>query len=478
MKELTNFYINGKWVAPIGGKIVEVINPATEQAVARVAMGSPADVDAAVAAARAALPAYAATSREERVALLERIVTVLEARSEELAEGVQQELGAPQWLAQQAQAWMPVEHARVGAAALRTFDLERMLGNTMVRMAPAGVCGLITPWNWPAATIMCKVVPALAMGCTIVLKPSEFSPISTQVLIEALHEAGVPPGVLNMIYGDGAVVGPAISTHPGIDLVSITGSTRAGIDVAIKAAPTVKRVHQELGGKSANILLPGANIPAAVEAGIKSIMFNAGQSCSAPSRMLVPASRLDEVKDAVRRVMPDVQPGPAGSNAFMGPVVNKAQFERIQALIATGIAEGATLVAGGVGKPEGLETGYFVKPTVFADTTPDMTVVKEEIFGPVLAIQTYEDVEDAIRLANDSIYGLAAYVQGDDIAELRAVGARLEAGQVYLNGSGLDLIDMAAPFGGFKQSGNGREWGPYAFEGFAEIQSLIGYTPR
>ena len=478
MKDLANFFIGGKWVPPLGGTTADVINPSTEQMVARVAMGTAADIDAAVAAARAALPSFSATSREERVALLERIVETLEARADDLAQGIQEELGAPAWLAREAQAWMPIEHARVGAAALRDFDFDRPLGSTLVRLVPIGVCGLITPWNWPSATIMCKVVPALAMGCTIVLKPSEYSPLSTQVLIEALDEAGVPPGVLNLVYGEGPVVGRAISEHPDIDMVSITGSTRAGIDVAARAAPTVKRVHQELGGKSPNILLPSANIPSAVEAGLKGLMFNSGQSCSAPSRMLVPQARLDEVKEAVLGVIEQVQPGPSGSNAFMGPVINQSQFTRIQAMIASGISEGASVVTGGLGRPEGLETGYFVKPTVFADTSPDMAIVKDEIFGPVLVIQAYEDVEDAIRLANDTVYGLAAYVQGGDIAELREVGARVQAGQVYLNGSGLDLIDLAAPFGGVKQSGNGREWGAYAFEAFAEIQAFIGYEPK
>lgn len=477
MRDLTKFYIGGQWVAPSTDTTIEARNPATEEVVARVAMGAAEDVDRAVAAARAALPAYAATSREERSALLERIRDALEARSSDLADGVQQDLGAPRWIAEQAQTWMPLEHVRIGISALADYAFNRPMGNTMVRMTPAGVCGLITPWNWPAATIMCKVVPALAMGCTIVLKPSEHSPFSTEVLMQAFDAAGVPPGVINMLYGDGASVGRAMAAHPGIDLVSITGSTRAGIDVATRAAPTVKRVHQELGGKSPNILLPDADFEHAVAAGTKSLMFNSGQSCSAPSRMLVPDTRMEEVEEIARRVVQDLQPGPYDSNAFMGPVINESQFLRIQEMIRSGMAEGATLVAGGPGKPEGLDKGYYVRPTVFSRTTPRMKIVTEEIFGPVLVIQGYADTEDAIRLANDTPYGLAAYVQGTDIAELRRVGARLAAGQVYLNGSGLDLIDLAAPFGGFKRSGNGREWGPYAFDGFAEIQAVIGYEP-
>jgi len=325
---------------------------------------------------------------------------------------------------------------------------------------------------------MTKVLPALATGCAVILKPSEYSPFSAQVIAELLHNAGVPPGVFNMIYGDGQTVGTALSSHPGIDMVSITGSTRAGVDVARNAAATVKRVHQELGGKSPNILLPSADYPGAVERGVRGLMFNAGQTCSAPSRMIVPNGRMEEVKEAAREAVGNLQPGPPDSRAFMGPVVSRNQYERIQAYIEKGIAEGATVVVGGPGRVKGFDRGYYVKPTVFADTSPDMTIVREEIFGPVLVIQGYDSVEQAIELAGDTEYGLAAYIQGGDMDELRVLADRIPAGQVTLNGSGLELMDLAAPFGGFKRSGNGRECGDFGFEAFLEPKAVIGYSPE
>lgn len=438
MQNLTENYIDGQWVASGGSRTVDVINPATEQSIGQLTLGSAEDVDRAAQAAQRAFATWSLTSREERVALLERLLSEFDQRADELANAITEEMGAPPHLSTAAQ------------------------------------CGLITPWNVPASVIATKIVPALATGCTVVLKPSEYSPYSARLIAEMIHDAGYPAGVFNLVYGDGETVGNAISGHPSIDMVSITGSTRAGIAVAVNAAQTVKRVHQELGGKSANVILPSADIDDAVQRGVKFLMWNSGQGCSLPSRMIVPRAKLDVVKEAVRKVESEIQPGPVGSNAYLGPVVNKNQFDSIQKLIESGIAEGATVVIGGPGKPEGLSTGYYVRPTVFVDTTPDMRIVREEIFGPVLVIQTYDDVDEAVRLAEDTQYGLAAYVEAGTLEEAREIGLRLTAGQVYLNGAELD---QAAPFGGFKQSGNGREWGPYAFEAFLEPKALLGYQP-
>lgn len=472
MRDQLKLYIDGQWVAPHGDRTVEVVNPATEAVSGRLALGDAEDVNRAVKAARQAFATYSLWSREDRVALFERIVAQTEARQADLAAAITEEMGAPDWLALDGQAKMALDHARIALDSLRTYAFDRPQGTTLVTLTPIGVCGLITPWNFPAGVVMCKVLPALATGCTVVLKPSEYTPYSARIIAEIMHDAGVPAGVFNLVFGDAPTVGDALSGHPDVDMVSITGSTRAGIAVAINAAGTVKRVHQELGGKSANIILPSADIDAAVQRGVKTLMMNSGQGCSLPSRMIVPNARMEEVKAAVGKAASQVQPGPAGSNAFMGPVVNKNQYDSIQAMIEAGVAEGATVVMGGPGKPEGLETGFYIKPTVFADTTPEMSIVRQEIFGPVLVIQGYDDVEQAVVLANDTEYGLAAYVEGGDLAEVRAIAARLPAGQVYLNGAAMDLT---APFGGFKQSGNGREWGPYAFEAFLETKAIVGY---
>ncbi|OPY84392.1 MAG: 3-succinoylsemialdehyde-pyridine dehydrogenase [Syntrophus sp. PtaU1.Bin208] len=477
MKNHRTFYIGGQWVEPSGNRTFEVINPATEEVAGRICLGEKEDVDRAVLAARQAFQSFSRTSRGERVALLERIVAGIQQRQDELSLAITEEMGAPEWASRRAHVAGALHHARVALETLKTFEFDKLRGHTLVRLTPIGVCGLITPWNWPAVTVLTKVLPALATGCSMILKPSEYSPFSAQIIAELLHDAGVPPGVFNMIYGDGPTVGTALSGHPGIDMISITGSTRAGIDVARNAASTLKRVHQELGGKSPNILLPSADFPAAVERGVRGLMFNAGQTCSAPSRMIVPNARLEEVKATAREVVGQLQPGLPDSRAFMGPVVNKNQYDRIQAHIEKGIAEGATVVVGGAGRAEGFDRGYFVKPTVFADTRPEMTIVREEIFGPVLAIQGYDTVEQAIELANDTEYGLAAYLQGGDIEELRALADRIPAGQINLNGSGLDLIDLTAPFGGFKHSGNGRECGDFGFEAFLEPKALLGYIP-
>jgi aldehyde dehydrogenase (NAD+) len=478
MRNYLKFYIDGQWVEPRGSRIFDVINPATEEIAGRISLGEKADVDRAVMAARKAFRTFSRAARETRIHLLEKIVAGLSLRSDELAAAITEEMGSPDWLSRKTQVTLPIAHAKIAIRTLKTYEFDRLRNNTMIRFTPVGVCGLITPWNLPASTLMTKVLPALATGCTIVVKPSEYAPFSAHIIAEVMNDAGVPGGVFNMVYGDGPTVGGVISGHPDIDMVSITGSTRAGIDVARNGAATVKRVHQELGGKSPNIILASVDdMAGAVKRGVKGLMFNSGQICSAPSRMIAPNARMEEVKTAAKEAVAEVQPGLPASNAFMGPVVNKTQYDRIQGYIESGLAQGATVVAGGPGKPEGLGKGYFVKPTIFVDTTPDMTIVREEIFGPVLVIQGYDTIEQAIELANNTHYGLAAYIQGSDLDELRTVADLIPAGQIYLNGNGLGLVDLAAPFGGFKRSGNGREWGDFAFEAFLEPKAIVGYIP-
>ncbi len=477
MREYLKFYMDGKWVEPSGSRTWEVINPATEEVAGRISLGEQEDVDLAVAAARRAFESYSRTSREERIAMLVRIAEVYKTRFDDMCEAISEEMGAPSWVAKKAQAPAPLAHLKIAMEVLKNYRFEEERGTTLIRREPIGVCGLITPWNWPAAVVATKVVPCLATGCTLILKPSEYSPFSAHILAEIMDKAEVPPGVFNLVNGDGPTVGAALASHPDIDMVSFTGSTRAGIEVAANAAPTVKRVHQELGGKSPNIILEDADFENSVAAGVRGVMFNSGQTCSAPTRMLVPRSRMTEAATIAARAAAEMAPGSPEEKAFMGPVVNKRQWERIQGLIQKGIEEGATLVTGGPGKPAGLEKGYYVKPTIFADVNNDMTVAREEIFGPVLVILGYDDVEDAIRIANDTPYGLASYIHGTDMEKMREVGARIRAGQVYLNGSGLDKVDAAAPFGGFKRSGNGREWGDFGFEAFLEVKAFIGYNP-
>lgn len=477
MRDYLTFYIDGEWVEPAGNKYWDVVDPATERPSGRIALGDERDVDRAALAARRAFETYSKTSREERLALLRRILAEFENRSDDIAAAVSEEMGSPEWVSKEAQIMLPHQHLTIAIDNLATYEFELDRGLTLVRMEPIGVCGLITPWNWPASTVMTKVIPALAVGCTVVLKPSEYSPYSARILAEVMDAAGVPAGVFNLVFGDGPTVGAALSRHPEVDMVSITGSTRAGAEVARNSADSVKRIHQELGGKSPNIILESADVEGAVDRGVKGLMFNTGQSCSAPSRMIAPLSQRDRVLDAARKSVEEVTVGVPKENAYTGPVVNESQWKRIQELIGAGIEEGATLVAGGTGKPDGCDTGYFIKPTVFADATATMRIVREEIFGPVLVIQFYEDTDDAIDLANDTEYGLAAYVQGGHIDEVRSVASRIRAGQVFLNGSGLDLIDFNAPFGGHKKSGNGREWGDFSFEAFLEPVALVGYTP-
>ncbi len=475
MREYLKFYINGAWVDPVTPKTLDVINPATEKSAGRISMGSAADVDHAVMAARKAFASYSLTSVEERVALFERIIAEYQKRYSDMAAAITEEMGAPAVLAQKAQAAMGVAHLQSALGVLKHYAFQELRGTTLISKEPIGVCGLITPWNWPVNQIACKVAPALATGCTMVLKPSEIAPFSAQIWAEVMHAAGVPAGVFNLVNGDGPTVGAAISCHPEVDMVSFTGSTRAGIEVARNAAPTVKRVHQELGGKSANIILPDADIKRAVTAGVRGVMTNSGQSCNAPTRMLVPNVKMDEALAVAKAAAEATTVGAPDSGAALGPVISQTQWNKIQGLINTGIAEGAAVVAGGPGRPAGLEVGYYVKPTVFGGVNNQMTVAREEIFGPVLCILGYDTVDEAVAIANDTPYGLAAYVSGTDADAARAVASRLRAGQVNINSAG---PDMMAPFGGYKQSGNGREWGEHAFGEFLEIKAMLGYAPK
>jgi aldehyde dehydrogenase (NAD+) len=474
MRDYLKFYIDGAWVDPITPKTLDVINPANEEVAGRISMGSAADVDVAVKAARKAFATFSLTSREERIDLLERILAEYQKRFGDIADAITEEMGAPASLAQRAQAPIGIGHLSTAIAVLKNYKFEEDRGPTRIVKEPIGVCGLITPWNWPINQIACKVAPALATGCTMVLKPSEVAPFSAYLWTEVLHAAGVPAGVFNLINGDGPTVGAAISSHPDVDMVSFTGSTRAGVEVAKAAAPTVKRVAQELGGKSPNIILDDADFKTAVGGGVKHVMQNSGQSCNAPTRMLVPSKRMDEVIAIAKAAAESITVGDPKGNAQMGPVVSEVQWNKIQGLIKKGIEEGATLVTGGPDRPEGIEKGYFVKPTVFANVTNDMTIAKEEIFGPVVSILGYETVDEAVKTGNDTEYGLAAYISGTDMAKVREVASQLRAGQVSINGGG---GDMMAPFGGYKMSGNGREWGDFGFTEFLEVKAVLGYAP-
>ena len=475
MRDYLKFYIDGQWIDPATPKSIDVINPATETSAGRISMGSAVDVDRAVKAARKALAHYSETGVEERAALLERIIAEYQNRYADMAAAITEEMGAPVKLAKDAQAAMGIAHLRTALEVLRKYSFREQRGTTLVVKEPIGVCGLITPWNWPMNQIACKVAPALAVGCTVLLKPSEIAPFSAQIWTEILHAAGVPAGVFNLVNGDGPTVGAAIASHPEVDMVSFTGSTRAGIEVARNAAPTVKRVHQELGGKSPNIILPDADFKRAVTAGVRGVMGNSGQSCNAPTRMLVPNSRMAEALAIAKAAAEATSVGDPASGATIGPVISAPQWDKIQTLIRKGIEEGATVVTGGPGKPVGLETGYYVKPTVLANVNNRMTVAREELFGPVLTILGYDTVDEAIEIGNDTPYGLAAYVSGTDVEATRKVASKLRAGQVNINSAAVDLM---APFGGFKQSGNGREWGDHAFSEFLEVKALLGFAAK
>ncbi len=475
MREHLNFYIDGQWVAPAAPRTLDVVNPATEAVAGRISMGSAADVDRAARAARRAFASFSQTTVAERVALLEAVVAEYKRRHADVAAAITEEMGAPVALAQKSQAPIGLGHLQTALTVLKTYAFEEARGTTLIRKEPIGVCGLITPWNWPMNQIACKVAPALATGCTMVLKPSEIAPFSAVIFAEILHAAGVPAGVFNLVHGDGPTVGAAIASHAEVDMVSFTGSTRAGIEVARAAAPTVKRVHQELGGKSPNLILPDADLQRAVTGGVRGVMNNSGQSCNAPTRMLVPKARMDEALAIAKAAAEATTVGAPDSGATIGPVVSAAQWDRIQTLIAKGIDEGATVVAGGPGRPAGLDKGWYVRPTVLGHVHNGMTVAREEIFGPVVVVIGYDTVDEAVAIANDTPYGLAAYVSGTDLEQVRRVATQLRAGQVNLNGA---LPDLMAPFGGYKQSGNGREWGDHAFGEFLETKAVLGWAPR
>lgn len=474
MRNFDKLYIGGQWVAPHGQKTFEVVNPSTEAVSGKIVLGDETDLDRAVQAARQAFERYSQTSREERLAVLERVLAQYQQRADDLAEALAADIGCPLKFAKEAQVPFGMGHVHTVLEVLKSFQFEEKLRTHLVRKVPIGVCGLITPWNWPLAMFATKTAPALATGCTVVLKPSEFAPHSAQVFAEIIDAAKLPAGVFNMVWGDGPTVGAALSRHPGVDMVTITGSTRAGIEVAKNAAETVKRVHQELGGKSPFVVLPGADLQKAVASCVGFLMSNSGQSCSAPSRLLVHESQLQAACELAKATADSFTVGPPSSGALMGPVVNGSQWQRIQGYIRSGIEEGAQVVTGGAGRPDNLREGFFVKPTIFARTNENMKIVKEEIFGPVVVIQTYATEDEAARLANNTPYGLAAYVFAPTLDQARAFGGRLRAGQVYLNGS-LDIFDLGAPFGGCKQSGNGRENGAFGFEAFLEEITLLGY---
>jgi aldehyde dehydrogenase (NAD+) len=470
--DFKNFYIDGKWVAPAVPKEFKVINPATEDVAGVISMGSAKDVDLAVAAARRAFDSYAQTTRAERRELLERILAGYTKRYAEIGDAIRDEMGAPTKLAQGSQAGIGVGHLKAMIDLLPNFQFEQRHGSSRLVLEPVGVCALITPWNWPINQVAAKVVPALAAGCTMVLKPSEFSPFSAMLWAEVLHEAGVPHGVFNLINGTGPEVGAALAAHPDVDMVSFTGSTRAGTEVARAAAATVKRVHQELGGKSPNLLLDDADFERAVKSSVMHVFQNSGQSCNAPTRMLVPAEKLELVEGIARKVAEKVLVGdPKSKDTQLGPVVSKIQFDRVESYIAKGISEGAKVVVGGEGRPEGLAHGYYVRPTIFSNVRNDMVIAREEIFGPVLCILPYKNEEEAIRIANDTPYGLAAYIWSTDLVRAARVGKRIRAGQVTINGA---QGDMNTPFGGFKMSGNGREWGEHGLRDFLEVKAMVG----
>ncbi|MBV1880362.1 MAG: aldehyde dehydrogenase family protein [Pseudomonadales bacterium] len=473
MYDYRQFYINGKWTDPVEPNDFEVTNPATEKSIGTISLGSSADVDKAVAAAKAAFESYSQTSVEERVKLLQKVLAGYQQRLGDIGKAISAEMGAPKGLANAAQAPAGMAHLMSAIEILKNYPFEERRGGTNLVKEPIGVCALITPWNWPINQIAAKVAPALAAGCTVVLKPSEIAPIDAAILAEIIDEAGFPPGVFNLVNGDGPGVGVALTSHPDVDMVSFTGSTRAGVAIAKNAADTIKRVAQELGGKSANIILPSADLESAVAGGVTSVFTNTGQSCNAPTRMLVHEDQLAVAAQIAKAAAEKTVVGePTEKGVTMGPVVSETQWDKIQVLIQKGIDEGADLVTGGTGKPEGLETGYFVKPTIFSNVTNDMSIAQQEVFGPVLSILPYKDEEDAIRIANDTVYGLSGYVSGD-IEEARKVAKRLRTGNVHLNGA---PPDFGGPFGGYKQSGNGREWGVLGFEEYLEIKAIMGYS--
>ena len=473
MADQLKFYIDGQWVDPVGTATMDVINPATEKPIGKISLGSAEDVDRAVAAAKAAFESFSQTTKQERVELLEKIIEVYKERIGDLAGTISQEMGAPTKLANAAQAPAGLGHFMTTLEVLKSYEFEEDIGKVRVIREPAGVCGFITPWNWPINQIACKVAPAIAAGCTMVLKPSEVAPLNAGIFTDILDVAGVPRGVFNLVNGDGPTVRVALSCHPDIDMMSFTGSTRAGIEVARNAAPGVKRVAQELGGKSANIILDDADFAEVIARDMFGMCTNSGQSCNAPTRMLVPKSRMDEAAAIARAAGEKIKVGdPTADGTTIGPVVSEVQFNKIQGLIEKGIEEGAKLETGGPGRPEGLDAGYYVRPTVFSHVTNDMTIAREEIFGPVLSLIGYEDDEEAVNIANDTEYGLSGYISGNS-DRARSMARRIRTGNVHLNGA---RVSQQAPFGGYKKSGNGREWGRYGFEEFLETKAILGYN--
>jgi acyl-CoA reductase-like NAD-dependent aldehyde dehydrogenase len=470
VKDYDNVYIGGQWVPSSGSGTIEVVNPSTEEVFGHVPEGTPADVDRAVAAAKDAFETWGQTEKDERRKVIQGLAEALAARSDEIAETISGELGMPIMFARMIQAGLPAGNMAGYVQVLDDFEFEERVGNSLVVREPVGVVGAITPWNYPLHQIIAKVAPALAAGCTIVLKPSEVTPINAFILAEIMDEVGVPAGVFNLVSGTGPVVGEAIASHPDVDMVSFTGSTRAGKRVSELGAATVKRVHLELGGKSANILLDDANLDACVAPGVMfGCYLNSGQTCSALTRMLVQRDQQEEVVTRAKAAAESVTVGPGDSDAQLGPLVSATQRDRVRGYIQRGIDEGARLVTGGTEPPEGLDKGYFVRPTIFADVTPDMTIAQEEIFGPVLVIMPYDDEDDAVRIANSTIYGLSGGVQSADVDRATRVARRIRTGQVEINGGGFNIL---APFGGYKQSGNGRELGKFGLEEFLETKSL------
>lgn len=475
MQYYAKFFIDGQWVAPVSPQspLLAVVDPATEQAFAEISMGSKEDVDRAVQAASKTFETFSKSTIEERIRLLEGIRQGLVDRREDIAQIISREMGAPITFAREAQTYTCIAHVEAMIDILKTYKFEETLGTTQILKEPIGVVGLVTPWNWPLNQVICKVIPAIAAGCTVVLKPSEVAPLDAIIFAEILEAAGLPAGVFNLVNGDGPTVGDAISRHPDIQMVSFTGSTRAGIQVAKSAADTVKRVTQELGGKSANIILREADIEQAVATGVTVCLSNSGQSCDAPTHMMVPAESYELALTVAARIANEAVVGsPSAETTEYGPLASRMQFDKVQSLIDSGIQDGARLVAGGLGRPDHLPVGFYAKPTIFADVTKDMAIVREEIFGPVLVISSYETEEDAISYANSGLYGLAAYVQSSNKEKANAVAKKLRAGSVFVNYPDWDVM---APFGGYKQSGNGREGGPHALTEYLEIKAIVGY---
>jgi len=475
MKDCRQFYIDGRWVSPTEAHDFQVIDPTSEDPIATISLGTAEDVNRAVAAAKSAFGSYAETSVATRLELLRRIIEVYQSRMDEMAETISREMGAPLSLSRAAQVPAGLRHLTEIVTVLEHFQFEHIKCTTLMCKEPIGVCGFITPWNWPMNQIVCKVATALAAGCTMVLKPSEIAPLSAYLFTQILHEAGVPHGIFNLVNGDGPTVGAAMASHPDVAMVSFTGSTQAGVAVAMAAAPTVKRVTQELGGKSANIILEDADLELAIQSGVQACFRNTGQSCNAPTRMLVPQSKMVAAASAAQQAAESTRVGdPFAPSTGMGPLASKTQFEKVQRLIRTGMEEGATLIAGGLGRPDGLTKGYFVKPTIFTDVCNDMTIAREEIFGPVLCIIPYKDENHAVQIANDTPYGLSGYVTSRDIEHARRIARQIRSGNVHINGA---QLDFGGCFGGYKQSGNGREWSAAGLEEFLELKAIFGYMP-